>query len=110
MKCSVCGKEMVNTIGGCYHCDNCGFAINDLVFRPRVGTGQAIGDDKPSIQQGWQCPKCGSILAPHQNYCPFCSGSKGEVTRFSTVTIAEDIPTVSTISKNEVTGTLTAEG
>lgn len=46
MKCSVCGKEMVNT----------------------------IGDDKPFIQQGWQCPKCGAILAPHQDYCPFCKG------------------------------------
>lgn len=27
------------------------------------------------IQQGWECPKCGAILAPHQNYCPFCSKS-----------------------------------
>ena len=25
------------------------------------------------IQQGCECPKCGAILAPHQNYCPFCS-------------------------------------
>ena len=28
------------------------------------------------IQQGWECPKCGAILAPHQNYCPFCSPSE----------------------------------
>ena len=28
------------------------------------------------IQQGWQCPKCGAILAPNQNYCPFCSPSE----------------------------------
>ena len=28
------------------------------------------------IQQGWECPKCGAILAPHQNYCPFCSREK----------------------------------
>lgn len=27
------------------------------------------------IQQGWECPKCGAILAPHQNYCPFCTKS-----------------------------------
>lgn len=28
------------------------------------------------IQQGWECPKCGAILAPHQYYCPFCSPSE----------------------------------
>ena len=28
------------------------------------------------LQQGWECPKCGAILAPHQNYCPFCSPSE----------------------------------
>lgn len=28
------------------------------------------------IQQGWQCPKCGAILAPNQQYCPFCSPSE----------------------------------
>lgn len=27
------------------------------------------------IQQGWECPKCGAIIAPHQNYCPFCTKS-----------------------------------
>lgn len=31
---------------------------------------------KPFLQQGWECPKCGAILAPHQHYCPFCSPSE----------------------------------
>ena len=111
MKC-VCGKEMVNTIDGCYHCDNCGFAINDLVFRPRVGIGQAIGYDKPFIQQGWQCPKCGAILAPHQDYCPFCSGSKGGSFGITTITNPKDFtiaPCTSVSSDRKVTGTLKAE-
>ena len=30
------------------------------------------------IQQGWQCPKCGAILAPHQYYCPFCSKKESD--------------------------------
>ena len=25
------------------------------------------------LLQGWQCPKCKSILSPHQNWCPFCT-------------------------------------
>ena len=33
MKCQRCGKEMRNTVGGCYTCDECGFSINDLVYR-----------------------------------------------------------------------------
>lgn len=30
------------------------------------------------IQQGWQCLKCGAILAPHQHYCPFCSRKESD--------------------------------
>lgn len=30
------------------------------------------------IQQGWECPKCGAILAPHQHYCPFCSKKESD--------------------------------
>lgn len=37
MKCQRCGKEMRNTIGGCYICDECGFSINDLVYRGGKG-------------------------------------------------------------------------
>jgi hypothetical protein len=33
-------------------------------------------NEKQFIQQGWECPKCGAILAPHQHYCPFCSPSE----------------------------------
>lgn len=34
MKCHICGKEMVNTIGGCYECKHCGQGIHDAVYRP----------------------------------------------------------------------------
>lgn len=30
------------------------------------------------IQQGWECPKCGAVLAPHQHYCPFCSKKEND--------------------------------
>lgn len=99
MKCQRCNKEMINTIGGCYHCPECGFAINDLVYRdgrsvptdtteqitPNYGlaTTPSITDSNTAtipdwshsgfVLQGWQCPKCGAILSPHTSFCPFCS-------------------------------------
>ena len=33
-------------------------------------------NEKQFIQQGWESPKCGAILAPNQRYCLFCSPSE----------------------------------
>lgn len=58
------------------------------VYRnPTPAAKSTVTDPKPTacnipapqfIQQGWQCPKCGAILAPHQNYCPFCSKKEND--------------------------------
>ena len=77
MRCSVCGKEMTNTIGGNYHCTNCGHAINDLVFRPSncdMPMPQGFGE-----QKGWICPVCGRGLAPWTSVCP-CAGEEIRIT------------------------------
>lgn len=29
--------------------------------------------EQSSIRQGWQCPKCRSILSPDTTYCIFCA-------------------------------------
>lgn len=29
------------------------------------------------MQQGWECPKCGAVMAPHMNCCVNCRGNKG---------------------------------
>ena len=44
---------------------------------------------KPFLQQGWECPKCGAILAPHQHYCPFCSPSQHGTQAHGTTLYAE---------------------
>ena len=67
MRCIVCGKEMKNTLGGNYHCENCGHAVNDLVYRPSEWKPfpQGFGE-----QKGWICPVCGRGVAPWVDYCP----------------------------------------
>lgn len=29
------------------------------------------------MQQGWECPKCGAVMAPHVSCCVNCRGNKG---------------------------------
>ena len=68
MQCIRCGKEMVNTTGGNYHCPSCNMAINDLLYRPsncEIPMPQGFGE-----QKGWICPVCGRGLAPWVDYCP----------------------------------------
>lgn len=52
-----------------------------------VVTYETLTDPKPTacnipapkwIQQGWECPKCGAILAPHQSCCPFYSRKEND--------------------------------
>lgn len=77
MQCIRCGKEMVNTTGGNYHCSSCGHAINDLVYRPsNCDIPMPQGSGK---QEGWICPVCGRGVAPWVDYCP-CKGSEMKIT------------------------------
>ena len=67
MQCIRCGKEMVNTTGGNYHCPSCNMEINDLVYRPSEWKPfpQSFGG-----QKGWICPVCGRGVAPWADVCP----------------------------------------
>lgn len=29
------------------------------------------------IERGWECPKCGAVMAPHMNVCVNCKGDSG---------------------------------
>jgi hypothetical protein len=89
MQCIRCGKEMVNTSGGNYHCPSCNMSINDLVYRPSncdIPMPSGFGE-----QKGWICPVCGRGLAPWMDCCP-CKGSEMKITYgTSTVTDNEEL-------------------
>ena len=80
IRCPKCGTTVnVNTSmilasnPPCYEwtCPNCGEKGN-------TKPGDIITPVKPILQQGWECPKCGAILAPNQHYCPCCSKKEND--------------------------------
>ena len=102
-KCIICGEEF--KFDGEHHiCPKCREAVVKLrktadstanAMPTDKSTANAVPADNKStvtdpkstacdipapkwIQQGWQCPKCGAILAPHQSFCPFCSKKESD--------------------------------
>lgn len=43
------------------------------------------------IQKGWECPKCGAVMAPHISCCVNCRGNNGGNTA---ITIASPAITI----------------
>lgn len=89
-ECEICGEEF-KFDSKSYICPKCREAVVKL-RGTADSTANAMPENKSAvtahkttecnipapqfIQQGWECPKCGAILAPHQKYCPFCSPSE----------------------------------
>ena len=89
-ECEICGEEF-KFDSRSYICPKCREAVVKLrktadstanampENKSAVTNPKSIACDipgKPFLQQGWECPKCGAILAPNQSYCPFCSPSE----------------------------------
>ena len=81
-ECEICGEEF-KFDSKSYICPKC----REAVVKLRKTADSTATDPKSTacdipapkwIQQGWECPKCGAILAPHQSYCPFCSKKESD--------------------------------
>ena len=92
-ECEICGEEF-KFDSRSYICPKCREAIvklrgtADSTANAMPADNKSTATDskstacdipgKPFLQQGWECPKCGAILAPHQSYCPFCSKKESD--------------------------------
>ena len=42
------------------------------------------------MQQGWECPKCGAVMAPSTSCCVNCRGNKGGIGTTSIGAVIDD--------------------
>lgn len=89
MKCPKCGQEMYSTVSGGsdtvrgnytetkHICPKCHYEVsdnfNDLVYRaPFFQPDHSV----TVTNYGWICPKCGAVLSPSIQECPYCTPHK----------------------------------
>lgn len=87
MKCPRCDQEMYSTVSGGsdsvrgnytetkHICPKCHYEVsdnfNDLVYRAPF-----FKPDYSVTNYGWICPKCGAVLSPSTQECPYCTPYK----------------------------------
>lgn len=108
MKCLRCGEEMYSSVsaGGDtargnyidtkYVCPGCGYEAKNTIDVNGIGMIGNFVPDYSVTNYGWICPKCGAVLSPSTNECPYCTPHK-----LTCGTIGE--PPIKTVPLTDVT-------
>lgn len=114
MKCPRCGEEMYSTMcGGSdsvrgnytetkHICPKCHYEVsdnfNDLVYRaPFFQPDHSV----TVTNYGWICPKCGAVLSPSIQECPYCTPHKVTCGTINELPI-KPVPTTDVTSQPQV--------
>ena len=112
MKCLRCGEEMYSTVSGGsdsvrgnytetkHICPKCHYEVsdnfNDLVYRAPF-----FKPDNAVTNYGWICPKCGAVLSPSTQECPYCTPHKVTCGTINELPI-KPVPTTDVTSQAQV--------
>ena len=114
MKCPRCSEEMYSTVSGGsdsvrgnytetkHICPKCHYEVsdnfNDLVYRaPFFQPDHSV----TVTNYGWICPKCGAVLSPSIQECPYCTPYKVTCGPDSVSSI-KSVPTTDVTSQPQV--------
>ena len=113
MKCPKCGKTMYSSVSAGsdtargnhidtkYVCPGCGCEVKNTIDVNGIGMIGNFVPDYPATNYGWICPKCGAVLSPSTQECPYCTPHKltcGTINEFP----IKAVPTTDVTSQAQV--------
>ena len=105
MKCPKCGKEMYSSVSAGsdtargnyidtkYVCPGCGYEVKNTIDVNGIGMIGNFVPNYPATNYGWICPKCGAVLSPSTQECPYCTPHKSTCGTFLKTVPTTDVTT-----------------